>query len=235
MSIASVTNQRERDKFEENSEGNTAVRSIIDPDQITALTPPTGFATSAKQDVGNVSIESVNSIISDAVDSTTDAIVVMDYPHHEVHAGCHFYLEGHTTLANEGVYRVKLVTPNTTKWGHLRWSISSSGILETTLHEGASGGMADGSSVTPLNNNRNSSVSSGMTITAGVGAAVSAGTLISNAKWGADGFKSSIGGGSSRADEFILKQNTTYLRTFTSSTAANIIQFKAGWYEHTNK
>jgi len=37
MSLSSITDQRERDRFEENSEGNTAVRSIIDPEQITTI------------------------------------------------------------------------------------------------------------------------------------------------------------------------------------------------------
>jgi len=49
------------------------------------------------------------------------------------------------------------------------------------------------------------------------------------------GFKTTVGGGNGREDELILKQNTTYVRTFVSGSAANIIQFKASWYEHTNQ
>ena len=36
-------------------------------------------------------------------------------------------------------------------------------------------------------------------------------------------------------DEIILKQNTTYLRSFTSGAASNIVNFKASFYEHTDK
>lgn len=52
---------------------------------------------------------------------------------------------------------------------------------------------------------------------------------------GANGFKETIGGGSGRDDELVLKQNETYLRTFTSFADDNIVQFKASWYEHTDK
>ncbi len=168
------------------------------------------------------------------LDSSTSVFETINYVHHEIHEGDHYYIEGHVTLANLGVLRVKLVTPNTPKWIHLIWAISSSGILETTLEEGPTGGMAGGSAITPLNNNRNSSKTSGITVTSGVGAAGVAGTVISKAKWGSIGFKSQIGGGASRDDELILKQNTTYLRTFTSGADDNIIQFKASWYEHTD-
>lgn len=176
---------------------------------------------------------------SDRIDSVTQALITIDYAHHEIHGGSHFYITGHTTLGNDpgvdDILRVKLVTPDTGKWAHFQWAISSSGILESTLHEGASGGMEGGSGVTPLNNNRNSSKASTLTITNGVAVADTAGTLIDNAKWGAAGFKATIGGGASRDDEIILKQNTIYVRTFTSAAAANIVQFKASWYEHEDK
>lgn len=168
-------------------------------------------------------------------DAATHSLITIDYVHHETHGGSHYYIEGYVTLATDGVLRVKLVTPDTAKWAHFDWAISSSGITTATLHEDASGGMAGGSSVTPINNNRNSTNTSGLVITSGVAVATVPGTLISNSKWGGSGFKVTIGGGTAREDEIILKQNTTYLRTFTSGADDNIIQFKASWYEHTNK
>ena len=132
------------------------------------------------------------------------------------------------------VYRVKLVTPNTTNWMHLVFQIRSSGICATTLDEGASGGMTGGSGVTPINNNRNSANTSAFVFTSGVAAATTYTKRIENDKWGAAGFKQTIGGGGGREDELILKQNTTYLRTFTSRADNNIIQFRASWYEIAN-
>ena len=73
-----------------------------------------------------------------------------------------------------------------------------------------------------------------MVITSGVTVATGYDLRLEADKWGAAGFKETIGGGSSREDELVLKQNTTYLRTFLSGADSNIIQFKASWYEHTD-
>lgn len=165
------------------------------------------------------------------VDASTHTLQIIDYPHHEIHSGSHYYIEGFAALElNDNLY-VKLVTPDTTKWAHFLWMIESSGILTTYLYEAVSGGMAGGSAVTPLNNNRNSANTSGLTITSGVTVATSLGTTISQAKWGSR----SGGGGQDREDEIILKQNTTYLRAFTSGVNGNVVSFKASWYEHADK
>jgi len=170
-------------------------------------------------------------------DEVSGASLCIDFVHHEIHEGDHYYIEGFTTLAedlggDEGTLYVKLVTPNNTKWAHFRWEIVSSGILETNFYEGASGGMAGGSGVTPLNNNRNSTNTSGLVITSDVTVATSKGTRIGSKKVGGTGFKTAIGGSVDRSDEVMLKQNTIYFREFISGGADNIISFRAGWYEH---
>ncbi len=164
-------------------------------------------------------------------DDVTHAIESIDYAHHEIHSGSHFFIEGYATLDSGDDLYVKLVTPDTAKWAHFVWEISSSAILTTELYEDASGGMTGGATVTPLNNNRNSSKSSVLTITSGVTAPTDTGTTISQSKWGSR----RAGGTISREDELILKQNTTYCRKFLSGTNGNIVCFKAHWYEHTNK
>jgi len=45
----------------------------------------------------------------------------------------------------------------------------------------------------------------------------------------------SSGGSQTRVDEIILKQNTVYCRSFLSGAAGNVVNFKANWYEHTDK
>lgn len=165
------------------------------------------------------------------IDAVTETLQIIKYEHHEIHEGNHYYLEGCTTLDSGNELRVKLVTPDTTKWSHFVWQIQSSNILTTEFYEGASGGMTGGSAVTPINNNRNSVNTSGLTITSGVTTATSDGTLISEACWGSR----QAGGSISRSDELILKQNETYLRKFISGANSNLVSFKASWYEHTNK
>ena len=169
------------------------------------------------------------------IDTITRSLQTISYPHHEIHSGSHFYLQGFIELDDLDTFYIKLVTPDTTRWSHFLFNIKSTGICTTYLDEDATGGMTGGSSVLPLNNNRNSATASGMVFTSGVTAATSYTTRIENDKWGSAGFKENIGGGGGREDELLLKQNTTYLRSFISGADSNIIQFKASWYEHINK
>ncbi len=74
-----------------------------------------------------------------------------------------------------------------------------------------------------------------MVITSGVTVATSLGLDLSDTSVGGEGFKADVGGESGREDEIILKQDTVYCRTFISGANDNIIQFKASWYEHTNR
>ena len=164
-------------------------------------------------------------------DRVTGSDIGINYEHHEIHDGSHFFMEGCMVLAAAEELRVKLVTPDTTKWAHFVWEITSSNILTTELWEGASGGMTGGVSVSPINNNRNSDKASGMIIISGVTTATDDGTKLSEACWGSR----QTGGGINRADEIILKQNETYLRKFISDANGNLVSFKASWYEHTNK
>jgi len=168
---------------------------------------------------------------TDHYDEITRAINTIDYAHHEIHSGSHYYMEGFTTLGSGATMYVKLVTPDTDKYSHFLWEIQSSNILETTLYEDASGGMAGGAVKTPLNNDRNSTNTSGVVITSGVGAPTVFGLPISTCRWGSR----QAGSGEKREDELILKRNTTYLREFGSGANGNIICFKASWYEHKSK
>ena len=169
------------------------------------------------------------------IDKTTNNLSVVDHTQCAVHNGHYFYMESYIELDNTDEFYVKLVTPDTTEWSHLQWTIKSSGILTTELYEGASGGMTGGSGATPLNANRNSDNTSSLVITSGVTAPTDTGTTISKVKVGSTGWKTVVGGGSDPAYEIILKQNTTYCRKFLSGSDSNVISFRASWGEHTNK
>ncbi len=244
----------------------------------------------------------------DGIDSSTNTLQTIGYEHHEIHSGSHYYIEGHATLGIAGTLYAKIVTPGGSKWSHFTWQISSNGILESSLYECPTGGMANGNRTVIHANNRNinswcgrhtganealiltdsgqdwtpgeligmqifnqtdgSSAfitdndattvtatlegsttgdnewttgdvyeigNSKMVITSGVTVATSLGLLLSDSQVGGEGFKADVGGVSKRTDELILRQGSTYLRSFTSSSADNIISFKASWYEHTDK
>lgn len=167
-------------------------------------------------------------------DSLTTAQATIDYAHYEVHKGNHFYIQGYLTLDEGSAHYVKMTTPNTRKWMHFLFNIKSTGICTTTFDEDATGGMTGGTTIVVLNNDRNSSITSGVTLVGGVSNSTGHITRIEDDKWGTDGFKETIGGGGSRVDELILKQNTVYFRTFLSGAADNIVQYKAYWYELIN-
>ena len=94
-------------------------------------------------------------VTSAAIDNATYARTTIEYEHHEVHSGSKYYMEGFAELGIAGTLFVKLVTPNTGRWGHFLWEIGSNGILTTTLDEDATGGMAGGLRQTIHSNNRN--------------------------------------------------------------------------------
>jgi len=160
-------------------------------------------------------------------DNLNDYIVNIDSIHHKIHEGNHYYLNGCATLGNGVELRVKFDTADSPVRSHITWDIASSGILTTELWEGATGGMAGGIGVTPNNSDRESPNVSIITLTSGVAVAVSDGALVSEECWG-----SRTGGGSgSREDEIMMARNTTYLRKFISGASANLVSFKAYWYE----
>ena len=170
------------------------------------------------------------------IDSSTETLQLIDCAHHEIHSGNHYYMEGFVELDNTDAFYIKLVTPNNTKWSHFMWEITSTGVLETFLDEDAAGGMTGGTSIMPINNNRNSANISEMIITGNVAACISYIARISSQKFGVASVPSkATGGNSSRDNELILKQNTVYCRSFISGSNGNIVNFRASWYEHANK
>lgn len=165
------------------------------------------------------------------VDNVTGAIITIDYEHHEVHAGNHYGAGFHVeSLASGNSADVLIVTPNTTKWAHMVFFADVTAEAVVYVYEGATVSAA-GTAITPKNRNRNSTNTSGLTIThtptvTGTGSAIASRHI---------GSGNQVGGDSRGEYEFILKQNTTYLFRCTSEAAANEIQMRCSWYEHTSK
>jgi hypothetical protein len=170
---------------------------------------------------------------TEAQDSATKAIMVVDYPHHEIHSGSHFMYTDCVTLASAATQDYLLTTPNTTKWSHLSFEFSGSAITALDVYEGT-----DKSGTTPqtiFNNNRNSATTSVNTLHKGTSGGTTDGTKIWCQKSGS-ATNQSLGGASSKQDtEIVLKQNTKYIFRLTSGTADNLVNLILGWYEHTNK
>lgn len=89
------------------------------------------------------------------IDGNTNSIQTVEYEHHEIHSGSHYYIEGHATLVSTGTLYAKIITPASSKEAHFTWLISSNGILESALYELPTGGMTGGKRATIHANNRN--------------------------------------------------------------------------------
>ena len=176
----------------------------------------------------------VNVLITDPVDDATAAVNMVDFAHHEIHEGCSFFYCDPITLASAATQVYLITTPDTTKWAHMIYSIAYSAITQVDIYEASD---KTGTTLqTVFNRNRNSATAATTTIHKAVSGGSTDGTLICSVKGGtATGGSGNRSGGEVRAvNELLLKQNTKYLIRITSSTASNLITFKANWYEHTD-
>lgn len=173
------------------------------------------------------------------LDESTRALVSVSYEHHEIHEGDHYYVSSVQDLANSNVLDVQFTTPDTTKWSHFVWSFETESETAWYIYEGATISQA-GTSLTAINNNRNSANTSGNTIAyhlnanlaaANADTSVVGATLLSSGISGSG--KNSLGG-DKRENEVILKQNTVYCLRAVAN-AAGYIDFLMEWYEHTSE
>ena len=92
------------------------------------------------------------------IDASTNSLQTVSYEHHEIHSGSSYYTEGHTTLGDGTPdpvnFYAAFTTPSGTKYSHMTWTVTSSGITDISMYEGASGGMANGSRGVIHANNR---------------------------------------------------------------------------------
>ena len=173
------------------------------------------------------------------VDEATNTLQTIDYAHHEIHGGSHYFATGVVTLPLNDVLDFTWVMPNTTKWIHWIWKLDTSSEMAWYVYEGAVITNALANTVTPVNSNRNSENVSGTVMKYEIQADLDAANADTNVT-GATLLKSGISGsgrtvgGDSRDYELILKQNTIYCLRAVANVAG-YIDFDMEWYEHTNK
>lgn len=168
------------------------------------------------------------------IDTITRALAMIDYEHHKIHSGTHFFVAGYDTFGAADDIDFQVTTPNTTTWAHMAFEIQSTGATVFSIYEDADVD-ADGSAVTARNSNRNSATASTLTIQTD-GTINAAGTLIFAQAFGVSGNPNARSGGTERAShEIILKQNSTYRFFIESDSADNIISYQGYWYEHVNE
>ena len=186
-------------------------------------------------------------------DPMTGALMTIDYPHHELHSGSSFTASYTNVTTNNNLHRsaIGFTTPNTTKWFHSIAAISASDPAEVFVCEAATIDDDDGTQAVAYNRNRNSAKVSTVlslegTPTAGsittfteaqvVAATFTCGTELAYGVIQEGGGPQAVGGVARGIQEWILKQNTTYVivvkNTAQNPNAHNI---RLDWYEHTNR
>jgi hypothetical protein len=168
------------------------------------------------------------------LDNASGALVGIDYAHHKIHIGDHFFIANYAALSTGNTIIFGVTTPNTTKWAHMSWDIHGTNETLFQVYEAAT--FTGGTPVTCQNNNRNSNTLSGLTVVTTPTITV-AGNLIEAVLLGADlvsPSRADFVGAANRERELILKQNTQYVFIFTSNGYDINLSYLAYWYEHTN-
>lgn len=173
-------------------------------------------------------------------DLSTHTLQTIDYAHHEIHAGSHFYFTDANTVADASSDMVDylIVVPDDTAWPHMLIQADGSAVTAFYLYEGADKASSDYTQATLFNSNRNSTDEATTTIfyKTGSGDATSDfGTLIYEYKGGATSAQSKSSSQTRSESELVMKQNTKYLFRIDSDTAANLCNVKFSWYEHTDR
>ena len=164
------------------------------------------------------------------IDENTRAIATIEYEHYQIHAGNTFTVLEVTDLGNMAIRDILVVSPDTTQWAHLVWEIEHE--LETSIHFYRDTTYTDnGTPISSFNRNGNST-NTATTLVYHTPTITDVGTLKGTIQQGAG---KKAGGSDRLANEFILKQNTTYLIRISNLTVNNnLIFMKLNWYEHTN-
>ncbi len=170
------------------------------------------------------------------IDPSTSSLQVVDYEHHELHAGSHFtYSQIDADFDIADAVELLIVTPDTTKWAHMVVDVEAALDTNVKLYEGSTHTVD--AAQTARNNNRNSETSNTTTINTHNNDGAD-GTLIFESQFGIStggGANKLTGGGAVRgAQEWILKQDESYLLVVTSGSDNSSLSIKLSWYEHTD-
>ena len=167
---------------------------------------------------------------SDAsIDGSTATLQTIEYEHHEIHAGTHYFVAGYESEDNGGTVEFVFTTPDTDEEQHLTFEVVGTQNTTLDVYKGSTS-IEGGSSVTPINNNGRSSNTSNVTVLKDP-ASITDGNLIFSQSSGANKSVGII----ARDREVVLDRDSTYLFRLTSGGNSNIINWNAEWYEHTPK
>jgi len=156
------------------------------------------------------------------VDATTATLGVVDILDRAINEQNAYHLSGSTTLADAGVYRLGMTTPNTTTKAHMELQVLHSGICTVIVKEAST--YTGGNSFTPVNRRRDSSNTAELAVAFGVTESTAGSTFTTLHA------SENLGYGG-RPIKWVLKTNTAYQIKITSGAADNIINWRLDWHE----
>jgi len=230
MSLASVTNQRERDKFVEDASGDTAVRTL-----------PTGGATSAKQDDILTELEQKTEpsdtqlvLLTDGTNNLyiwgSGGITTVKAIHWRIKESKEWLASNLWSAVDDGNSVYLHIKTDATKAAHGNVVIESEGKLEVRLFENPTL-SDDGTELEDLSLNRET-ISAAATKVYKDPGVTSDGTEIEVGVLGTPG-KFTAAGGDITGGYWLLKPNEDYLVKVTNIAGAAIdIVIKYGWHEN---
>jgi len=165
------------------------------------------------------------------IDASTNSLQTVDYAHHEIHAGSHFFTGNYTTLSNAQVYDILFVTPAGLTAPHMIFEIATQAEAMFQYYEGVTT-SADGTALDMYDRNRVTD-NTPTTTFYHTPTVTAVGTLIGQGVFGSG----NKGGGTLRdSSEFVLKPSTKYMIRVTNNTSiANWYDWFFDWYEHSPK
>ena len=168
-------------------------------------------------------------------DGITYAKMFIDYEHHEIHSGSHFFVSGFTTLADDASLNFGFETPAGDKKVHVTFEVSGTSQTEFYVYEDAT--YTGGTAVTPINNYRDSTNTSIATVVSAPTISDDGTQIFSFSKGNAGTTRqmADTEGFARREREIILKAGSKYVFRLTSRDDDNVVSYLGEWYEHTNK
>lgn len=172
------------------------------------------------------------------IDGNTSTIVIIPFPHHQIHEGNSFDIQEVVDLPNGNVRDLQITTPNTTQWTHLTFIFYTESEVEWYLYEDVNIILAGANHVVE-NANRNSLNAPTLLVNyidnANVGAA-NADTAVIAALMlyhGISGAGKDAGDFVEHTHEIILRQNEDYTLRFIANVAG-YVSYHLDWYERAN-
>ena len=171
----------------------------------------------------------ISKSITSKSDSATNAVTMIEYEHHEIHAGSAFTACRVVTHGLGNPPNILITTPNDAKWMHFIFQVVSDNVVSVGFYEGPN--YSTGTALTAFNRNRNSTtVATGALAYDSTDLGAGKGTLIWTFKAGAN---KAVTASESERFEFILDQNNQYLLEGVGSNLDSLT-FLMDWYEHQN-